>query len=109
MVTVELISQIVNATGILIFAFFIWRGAREDDSRLGNKNDSRRANFIFLLGGGFLVIADLGIEWQWGRYSVVDLLLLKQLGYSTFGICLGYSLLIVWLVRICRQWGGDKK
>ena len=109
MVTVEFISQILNATGILILAFFMWRGAREDDSRRSNEDNPRRGNFLFLLGGGVFVVVDLGTAWQIGHDSLVDLLLLKRLGYSEFGIFIGYSFLIVWLARIChRRDGGEK-
>jgi hypothetical protein len=88
----ETIVQVVNL-GILVVLSVIFYSAVREDSPLRVK-----ARWALLLVGVFLV--GVGLLAGMSERSVASMLLLKHFGLGSGAICLGYSLMVAWLLCV---------
>jgi multisubunit Na+/H+ antiporter MnhB subunit len=99
----ETIIQGVNLGIVLVLLFALYRATRED------RPLHVKAKWVFVLLGVSLVgLGLLGTTIPPWR-SVTDMLLLKHLGMGAGFICLGYSLVILWIFCVFQSKGGSGK
>lgn len=99
----ETIVQGVNLGIVLVLFFALYRATRKDWPL-----DVKAKRVFVLLGVSFVGLGLLGTTIPPGR-SVADMLLLKHLGMGAGFICLGYSLVILWIFCVFQSKGGSGK